>query len=115
MSKSKLERIQKYGITAVFSIVLAFPLSGATIAIYGLAMNPSVDFHHPLGALMTALIGAVWFGVATTVSGGFPITDEGGVNRMNAYPFIIATAVIMFFIFCRGWHWFRRAASRNRS
>ena len=109
MSKSRLEQIQKYGLAAVFSIILAFPLSGVAIAIYGFALNPSAAFHHPLGALMAALAVVVWYGAATTVSGGFPITEEGGVNRMNAYPFIIATAAILFFIFCRGWHSFRRA------
>ncbi|WP_321917429.1 MULTISPECIES: hypothetical protein [Paraburkholderia] len=114
MSKSRLEQIRNYGIAAVFSIILAFPLSGVTMAVYMavymLVFNPSAVFQRPLATLMTALFIAVWYGVAIPVSGGFPVTDEGGIHRMNAYPFIIATAAILFFIFCRGRRWFRRPA-----
>ncbi|WP_233849696.1 hypothetical protein [Paraburkholderia sp. HD33-4] len=109
MIKSRLEQIRNYSLAAVFSIILAFPLSGVTIAVYMLVSDPSAMFQRPLAILITALFVAVWYGVAIPVSGGFPVTDEGGVNRMNAYPFIIATAAILFFIFCRGWRWVRRA------
>lgn len=77
------------------------------MAIRGLVTDLSWTIHNPLGALVVILVGAIWFGVAIPISGGFPIADEGGVNRINAYPYIIPTAMILAFIFFRGWRWFR--------
>jgi hypothetical protein len=93
----------------LIAILLAYPLCGLAIALRGLLATPYWSIHHPLEALEVIAAIIVWYGIATPISGGFPITDEAGIQRMNAYPYIAATAVALCFIFFRGWRWFRYA------
>jgi len=97
----------------IAAIILAYPISGLTMAIGGLMGNLSWAAYHPLGAFAVTIIGAIWFCVAIPMSGGFPISDESGVHRINAYPYIIPTAVILAFIFFRGWRWFGLCVRKN--
>lgn len=91
----------------VVAILLAYPLCGFAIAIKGLLMQPAWAFNHPLDALYVSLVFVAWYGIATPISGGFPVTDEAGIHRMNAYPYIAATAVFLCFVFFRGWRLFK--------
>jgi hypothetical protein len=93
----------------IASILLAYPLSGTIYAIVGLIKlafttppslkNIGVDFF--MIALWTVMVPAC---------GGFVPQNEGDVGpRINMYPWIIPTAVTLFFLFSKGWRWFRRA------
>ena len=43
----------------------------------------------------------------TPIYFGFPISDEGGINRVNMYPYIFPTALLLFFTFVGGWNWLK--------
>jgi hypothetical protein len=92
----------------VLSMALAFPLSGITWSLAALAKDPYFALHNPVGALIVFLVQSVWFGIMTPTYVGFPISDEGGVNHLNMYPYIIPTGLIIFFFLSKGWRWFRR-------
>jgi hypothetical protein len=100
----------RVAVTAIASILLAYPVSGAIYAIVGLTKlaftapasvkNLGVDF------LMITL----WM-VMVPTCGGFVPQNEGDLGpRINMYPWIIPTAVTLFFLLSKGWRWFRRTS-----
>jgi hypothetical protein len=90
------------------SIALAFPLSGLTLSLIALIRDPHALVIHPLGAIVESIIfDTLWFGIGSVTTGGFPIADEAGINRVNMYPYIALTAFIIFFLLSKGWRWFR--------
>jgi hypothetical protein len=80
------------------SIMLAYPLSGCLCGMVDLERQPSL-----LGHPFIWFLEVTWRMIATTLYGGFPPADEGLVHYTNMYPWIIATAVGLFFGFSRGW------------
>lgn len=93
----------------LLSIVLAYPLSGVARALLSVIGNPALLIHDPSITLLTFVVGSAWFGILTPLYLGFPISDEGGVNHANMYPYIIPTAIVLFFLFSKGWRWFKRS------
>jgi hypothetical protein len=53
-------------------------------------------------------IGMLWFMIFTPIYLGFPIGDEGGINRVNMYPYIFPTALFLLFTFVGGWRWLKK-------
>lgn len=52
---------------------------------------------------------ALWT-VMVPVSGGFVPQNEADLGpRINLYPWIIPTAIILFFTVSKGWRWFGRS------
>lgn len=88
-------------------MMLAFPLSGITWSVVNMARDTSFVVHHPFGSLVLYLIRSAWLFIFTPLYGGFPITDEGGVDHMNMYPYIIPTGLVLFFLLSKGWRWFK--------
>lgn len=47
--------------------------------------------------------------LATTMTGGFPPEDIITSSiTINMYPLILPSAVVLFFVFSRGWRWFAK-------
>jgi hypothetical protein len=75
------------------------------MGIVGVIKDPSFVIHYPLAFAA----GCAWFTILTPLYGGFPPADEGLVNHKNMYPWIVPTAVVLFFVFSKGCQWFRRS------
>jgi hypothetical protein len=78
-------------------------LTGVVLATIAISGNPSDVIHHPGTALLAFVAISIWFGIFTPLYGGFPISDEGGVNHMNMHPYIVPIAVVVFLIFFKPW------------
>ena len=90
------------------AFVLAYPLTGIVVATLAILGNPSIIIHDPSLALLAFVLGSVWFGVFTPLYGGFPISDEGGINHTNMYPYIIPISIVLFLLFSRPWRGIKR-------
>ncbi len=88
----------------VAGVMLAYPLSGCTLAIGRAFTDPSFAIRDPVGFIIWTL----YYVIATPLFGGFPPTDEGGVHHRNMYPWIVTTALALFFFSSKGWRWFKR-------
>lgn len=93
----------KWVMRAAVSLAVAYPLTGIVLATVDMLVNPSYVIHHPGTALLAFVVVSIWFGILTPLYGGFPLSDESGVNHMNMYPYIIPIAVIFFLVFFRPW------------
>ncbi len=93
----------------VSAILVAYPVGGALYAIAGLTKlaftDPAAFLKHlPIDLFMIFL----WMLLVPSCAGFVP-QNEGDVGpRINMYPWIIPTAVVLFFMFSAGWRWFRR-------
>jgi hypothetical protein len=97
-------------IRPIVSIALAYPLSGF---IYGIVFLIRVAFTTPADFLqhpgVDAFVIVLWT-VLVPIFGGFVPADEGDAGpRVNMYPWIIPTALTVYFLLSKGWRWFRRA------
>lgn len=92
-----LWRIAKIGA----AIALAYPLSGLAAAAWML-------FHDfPRVSLLGAFRIAIWIGAYAPIHGVLPDVDSEGHYHFPAYPFVIPTAVVLIFVFFRGWRLFK--------
>jgi hypothetical protein len=96
-------------IRMIFSIMLAYPVSGAANAIYGLIVlawtSPKLLLDDPGVAVILVVLDIV----LVPLFGGFVPANEGDVGpRINMYPWIVPTAFVLFFLSSRGWLWFKR-------
>lgn len=89
---------------AVVSLAVAYPLTGVVLATVAILGNPSYVIHHPGAALLAFVVVSIWFCIFTPLYVGFPLSDEGGVNHMNMYPYIIPIAVVFFLVFFKPWN-----------
>jgi hypothetical protein len=91
----------------IFSIILAYPLSGAIYAIVGLIKlaftSPASLKDLPVDFLMVLL----WVIMVPSCGGFVPQNEADAGPRINMYPWIIPTAAAIFFILSGGWRWFR--------
>lgn len=96
--KCTLWRIAKIGA----AMALAYPLSG-------LAAGAWTFFHDfPRASLLDAVRIAIWIGAYAPIHGVLPDVDSEGHYHFPAYPFVIPTAVVLIFVFFRGWRLFKR-------
>lgn len=116
MQNNGATRIAHLAATAfrlVAAALLAYPTSGALYAIWGLA---KLAFTSP-GSLKNIGIDFFMVGlwiVMVPACGGFVPQNEGDVGpRINMYPWIIPTAVTLFFLFSKGWRWFSGQKRRD--
>ena len=100
--KSKLIR------NLIWSIILAYPLSGYVAVIIPWLMNPSLFIKNPKGALLVISVVGTMFAIFTPIYGGFPVRMDTGVGHMNMYPYIIPTSIVLFFVISKGWRWFKK-------
>lgn len=91
----------------VASVIAAYPVSALPFGILRLTSEPSQLIHNPFEPFIGLIIQIAWFAFLTPISLGFPVADEGGINRVNMYPYIIPTALVLFFVFFKGWRWFK--------
>jgi hypothetical protein len=96
-------------IRPIVSIALAYPLSGL---IYGIVGLIRLAFTSPASLKdvgVDIFMIALWT-VLVPACGGFVPQNEGDVGpRINMYPWIIPTAVTLYFLLSKGWRWLRRA------
>jgi hypothetical protein len=102
-------KIGNYAVKGFFSILFAYPLSGALYAIF-IIVNQIIapvgtpDFRvGPVLFLIT-----LWTLVVPAEAG--IVSDDGFFPYVNMYPWIIPTAGALFFLFSKGWRWFKRKA-----
>src|SRR5215469_13773154 len=90
------------------SVLLAYPVSGALYATVGLIKQAFIDPASLKNVGIDLLMVALWV-VMVPACAGFVPQNEGDVGpRINMYPWIIPTALTLFFLFSKGWKWFRR-------
>ena len=78
-----------------YSVAGAYPLSGVPFAIHELFAD-SLWRNNSGAAVERFLWTLIWGAIATPLGLGIAITDEGGVGRVNMYPYIFPTAVGIF-------------------
>lgn len=92
----------------LFSILLSYPLSGAIYAIFGivrLAFTEPSPFKNITGDIL--LLG-FWILAVPSCAGFVPANEADSGPRIDMYPWIVPTAALLFFLFSRGWRWFRK-------
>lgn len=89
----------------IVSLALAYPLSGITFGLVGLASDPALLFTNPASALTTFAVSSTWFGLATPMV-ALGILKPGADVPDIMYRSIVPTACIIFFLMSDGWGWF---------
>jgi hypothetical protein len=85
--------------------LLAYPISGALYAITRLVKTALTAPASLKNIGIDLFVVALWM-VMVPACGGFVPQNEGDVGpRVNMYPWIIPTAVTLFFLFSKGWKW----------
>jgi hypothetical protein len=101
-------------IRPIVSIALAYPVSGF---IYGMVLlieaaitTPGEFLQHPIVDVFFVVL---WTCLVPAFGGLVPealLADASGAGtRVNMYPWIIPTALTLYFFLSKGWRWFRRA------
>jgi hypothetical protein len=85
----------------ILSFLVAYPASGLTLALVFFIRESPGSLQRPSEAALAFVFRTLWFGILTPMYGGFPPSDEGGINRLNMYPYIIPTWALLFLIFWR--------------
>jgi hypothetical protein len=95
----------------IFSILLAYPVTGALLGIYELLVLASTSPKLVLGNPCTNLLFVVYSMILVTSCGGYAPSYADCESGTNMYPWIIPTAFALFFLFSRGWLLFKRRNS----
>lgn len=97
----------RLAVKALAAFLLAYPVSGALYAIVSLAKVAFTDPASVKNIGVDFFVIGLWM-VMVPAYGGFVPQNEADVGpRVNMYPWIIPAAVTLFFLFCKGWRWFR--------
>ena len=91
---------------ALAACSVAYPVSGAIYAAIGFFRYSPAHYTFLEFAFVVG-----FYAILVAVTGGLPPKDERGFEHTNMYPWIIPTALVIFFLLSRGWRWF----SQNRS
>lgn len=89
------------------AIIFSYPLCGLAAAAWMLFRDFPWTIRHPLRSLLDASVMVVWYGVSAPVHGVLPEIDSAGHYHVPAYPFVIPTALVLIFVFFRGWRAFK--------
>jgi hypothetical protein len=85
----------------VFSVLVAYPMSGAIYAVNIVIHSPR--WYH-IGEDLFFVV--YWMLLVSDGEGLVSISNDGPI--VNMYPWIVPIAVILFFCFSNGWRWFKR-------
>ncbi|SEK13242.1 hypothetical protein SAMN05192539_10658 [Paraburkholderia diazotrophica] len=88
------------------AIIISYPLCGLSAAAWMLFRDFPWAIRHPWQSLLGAFRIAIWYGVAAPMHGVLPEVDPAGHYHFPAYPFVIPTALVLIFVFFRGWRLF---------
>jgi hypothetical protein len=89
------------------AIIFSYPLCGIVAAAWMLFRDFPWTIHHPWQSLQHAFLIVIWYGVSAPVHGVLPEVDSAGHYHFPAYPFVIPTALVLIFVFFRGWRLFK--------
>jgi hypothetical protein len=96
------------------AIMFSYPLCGLAAAAWMLCRDFPWTIHHPWQSLLHAFLIAIWYGVSAPVHGVLPEVDSVGHYHFPAYPFVIPTALVLIFVFFRGWRLFKVRSYTHR-
>jgi hypothetical protein len=98
----------------IAAALLAYPISGALVALkLIITYELSVPAAHltASGRVSFDLFYVLFSAFITSATAGFIPPIGGGSAYINMYPWIIPTAIALFFILSKGWRWFEKDKS----